>query len=84
MKLTVVSLLLAFFAGVGSVVAQDERRDYSEERMKLRAEWMALDMAERYGLDEKQVKEFGRALWPGREAGEGIDGGELGVVAEAG
>ena len=61
MKLTVVSLLLAFFAGVGSVVAQDERRDYSEERMKLRAEWMALDMAERYGLDEKQVKELTEA-----------------------
>lgn len=61
MKLTIVGLLMALFAGTGSVMAQDERRDYSQERMKLRAEMMALDMAERYGLDEKQVKELTEA-----------------------
>ena len=55
MKLTTLCLLAALLVGAGSVMAQDERRDYSEQRLKLRAEMMALDMAERYNLDEKQV-----------------------------
>ena len=57
MKLTTLCLLAALLVGAGSVMAQDERRDYSEQRLKLRAEMMALDMAERYNLDEKQVEE---------------------------
>ena len=61
MKLTVVCLLTALFMGVGNAMAQDNRRDYSEQRLKLRAEMMALDMAERYNLDEKQVKELAEA-----------------------
>lgn len=61
MKLTVVCLLTALFMGVGNAMAQDNRRDYSEQRLKLRAEMMALDMAERYNLDEKQVKELTEA-----------------------
>ena len=61
MKLTIVCLLAALFMGSGSVMAQDGRRDYSEQRMKLRAEMMALDMAERYNLDEKQVQELTEA-----------------------
>ena len=61
MKLTIVCLLAALFTGAGSVMAQDGRRDYSEQRLKLRAEMMALDMAERYGLDEKQVEELTKA-----------------------
>ena len=61
MKLTIVCLLAALFMGAGSVMAQEERRDYSEQRMKLRAEMMALDMAERYNLDEKQVEELTKA-----------------------
>ena len=61
MKLTIVCLLAALFMGAGSVMAQEERRDYSEQRLKLRAEMMALDMAERYNLDEKQVKELTKA-----------------------
>lgn len=55
-KFAVVLLLAALFAGVGSMSAQEKRRDYSEARLKLRAEMMALNMAERYGLDEKQVE----------------------------
>lgn len=61
MKLTIVCLLAALFTGAGNVMAQDGRRDYSEQRLKLRAEMMALDMAERYGLDEKQVEELTKA-----------------------
>lgn len=61
MKLTTLCLLAALFVGAGSVMAQDERRDYSEQRLKLRAEMMALDMAERYNLDEKQVEELTEA-----------------------
>lgn len=58
MKLTIVCALALLWMGAGSVAAQTERRDYSQERMKLRAAWMALDMAERYGLDEKQVEQL--------------------------
>ena len=61
MKLTTLCLLAALLMGAGSVMAQDERRDYSEQRLKLRAEMMALDMAERYNLDEKQVEELTEA-----------------------
>lgn len=61
MKLTILCLLTALFMGAESVMAQEERRDYSEQRLKLRAEMMALDMAERYNLDEKQVKELTKA-----------------------
>lgn len=61
MKLTTLCLLAALLVGAGSVMAQDERRDYSEQRLKLRAEMMALNMAERYNLDEKQVKELTEA-----------------------
>ena len=61
MKLTTLCLLAALLVGAGSVMAQDERRDYSEQRLKLRAEMMALDMAERYNLDAKQVEELTEA-----------------------
>ena len=61
MKLTVVCLLAAIFAAVGSVSAQEKGRDYSEEKLKLRAEMMALDMAEKYDLDEKQVEKLAEA-----------------------
>lgn len=61
MNLTIVCFLAALLVGVGNLKAQDERRDYADERLRLRAEWMALDMAERYGLDQKQVKELTEA-----------------------
>ena len=61
MRLTIVCLLAVLFAGVGNAMAQDERRDYSEQRLKLRAEMMALGMVERYNLDEKQVKKLTEA-----------------------
>lgn len=56
MKSTLVCLLAVLFAGVGHLSAQEKRQDYSEARLKLRAEMMALNMAERYGLDEKQME----------------------------
>lgn len=61
MNLTFVCLLVSLLMGAGSVKAQDSGRDYSEERLRVRAEWMALNMAERYGLDENQVKELTEA-----------------------
>lgn len=61
MKLTVWLTLAVLLAGMGNLQAQDKRADYSDERLRLRAEWMALDMAERYDLDEKQVKELTEA-----------------------
>lgn len=61
MNLVWVCFLVSLLMGVGSVKAQDKRQDYAEQRLRLRAEWMALDMAERYGLDEKQVKELTEA-----------------------
>lgn len=56
MKFAVVLLLAAMLAGGENLSAQDKQRDYSEARLKLRAEMMALNMAERYGLDEKQME----------------------------
>lgn len=58
MKLIFVCMLAFLWGSVENLQAQDERKHYSEERLRLRAEWMALDMAERYNLDEKQVKEL--------------------------
>lgn len=53
------------FIGLENAMAQDNRSNYSEQRLKLQAEMMALDMAERYGLDEKQVKKLTEAnlIW---------------------
>ena len=61
MKFAATLLLAALLVGTGSLSAQDKRRDYSEEKLKLRAEMMALDMAEKYGLDEKQVEKLTKA-----------------------
>ena len=65
MNLTFVCFLVALLIGGGSLQAQDERRDYSEQKMKLRAEMMALNMAEKYGLDERQIEKLTEAnlLW---------------------
>lgn len=64
-KLTVTCLLAVFLIGLENAMAQDNRSNYSEQRLKLQAEMMALDMAERYGLDEKQVKKLTEAnlIW---------------------
>ena len=61
MKLTTMCLLAALFAAVGSVSAQEKSRDYSEQKLKVRAEMMALNVAEKYGLDEKQVEQLTEA-----------------------
>lgn len=61
MKFGILMILGALFVGTGNVKAQDEQKKFSEERMRLRAELMALDMADKYDLNENQVKQLTEA-----------------------